>query len=178
MIKINMPKCPESVKVIKEFMLLEEESKVFKPWKPGQKMDVDRTLKDPDDDYLKKTLNLEIAVMNKVVKIELRSCWMNRVLAGWLESWWQQITIPNKTHGHKLHRTSKMLNYPTGHCGPTLAPSELHAHRQMISAAITKYCTILEYHVLLLTITESLGAYIHTILQSAMLFAVANGKGH
>ncbi|KAG6371720.1 hypothetical protein JVT61DRAFT_9065 [Boletus reticuloceps] len=120
---INMPKRPESAKIVKEFMLLEGEHKV-KPWKAGQPMRVERDAGDSDDDFLKKELNLEALVMDEAIKI--------------------QIEISKKPHSKDIFRTATLLNYHTGYWGPTSAPSEARARKETTSVAIAEFCTINE----------------------------------
>ncbi|KAG6370408.1 hypothetical protein JVT61DRAFT_12129 [Boletus reticuloceps] len=85
MTHVDMPKRPESAKIVKEFMLLEGEHKVSKLWKPGQKIQVDRDANVGDDVYLKKQLNLEVIVMDEAIKSELKARWMEKVPSNWLQ---------------------------------------------------------------------------------------------
>ncbi|KAF8125067.1 hypothetical protein EV363DRAFT_1105774, partial [Boletus edulis] len=174
---IDMPKRPESAKVVKELMLLEGEHKASKPWKAGQPMKVERAADDSDDDFLKKELNLEALVMDEAIKIQLRSHWMDKSPTPWLDSWWRQIKIdiPKKLHNKDIYRTATLLNYHTGYWGPTSAPSEARARKETTSVAIAEFCTILNYRVPLLCNTQSSAAHIRTLLELSLSFAI-NGE--
>ncbi|KAG6369375.1 hypothetical protein JVT61DRAFT_14982 [Boletus reticuloceps] len=173
---VDMPKRPESAKIVKEFMLLEGEHKV-KPWKAGQPMRVERDADDSDDDFLKKELNLEALVMDEAIKVQLRSHWMDKSPTPWMDSWWRQIQIEisKKPHSKDIFRTATLLNYHTGYWGPTSAPSEARARKETTSVAIAEFCTILNYRVPLLCNTQSSAAHIRTLLELSLSFAI-NGE--
>ncbi|KAF8125065.1 hypothetical protein EV363DRAFT_1299322 [Boletus edulis] len=176
MTHVDMPKRPESAKVVKEFMLLDGEHKVSKPWKPGQKIQVNREANDNDDKHLKKRLNLEVFVVDEAIKNELRSRWIEKVPTDWLEQWWRQLNIP-VIPGKDIYRTAKLLNFHTGYWGPTSASSESRSRKETISAAISEYCTILDYRVPLLSQEGSAAAFIRCALENASSFAVQVDKG-
>ncbi|KAF8122102.1 hypothetical protein EV363DRAFT_1183630 [Boletus edulis] len=176
MTHIEMPKRPESAKVVKEYMLLEGEHKVSKPWKPGQQMVVARLENDSDESYLKKQLNLEAAVMDEAIKSAIKAQWEHRIPTVWLEPWYRQMNIPVMP-GKDLYRTAKLLNYHTGYWGPTTASSESRARRETISAAIAEYCTIFDYRVPLLSQDGSAAAFIRFALELALSFTVDEEKG-
>ncbi|KAG6373932.1 hypothetical protein JVT61DRAFT_6089 [Boletus reticuloceps] len=139
-------------------------------------MKVDRDAKDSDDAYLKKQLNLEAVVMDEAIKTELKTRWMDRVPTDWLESWWRQINIPAMP-GKDMYRSANLLNYHTGYWGPMSASSESRARKETISAAISEYCTILDYRIPLLSQVDSPAAFIRYALENATSFAVNVEKG-
>ncbi|KAG6374957.1 hypothetical protein JVT61DRAFT_3713 [Boletus reticuloceps] len=161
-------------------MLLEGEHKVLKPWKPGQKIQVQRDVNVGDgmssvaykeldvltlfaisDVYLKKQLNLKVIVMDKAIKAR----------------WMEKLNIP-VIAGKDIYHTTTLLNYHTGYWGPTTASSELRSHKETISTAISEYCTILDYCVPLLSQDGSTAAFICCAFENATSFAVQLDKGH
>ncbi|KAG9319010.1 hypothetical protein JVU11DRAFT_1130 [Chiua virens] len=169
--KINMPLRPDSAKHVKEFMLLEGETKITTRRKGGaqsksmtaQQLESSNA---PQPELVE--INKEIGVVDDALKAAIKQVFRDGIpdqrAVEWGKRWSCKIHVQPPS-ASPMYRTLTILNYHTATWGSPSGNSEARSRRETICSTIIEFCIINDYQRQLLHEAHSASAFMRSALE-------------